>query len=341
MKTKNQAKEKSCRLTVEQLKTIYDKNDFTSYSPEKIFEDSKYCYESLTSAPFFGEETLGVYLKIYEKLGELGYAPAMYELGLLYYNGEWWLEQNFEKSLRYHKKAAELGSTNAMFELYVLYSTGQGVKQNNKLAVEWCIKAAEKDHYRACYNMGAFYATGNGVPKDAALSLKWYKRASEAGNGKASATLGIMYRLGQDVVQDKERAEKYFSLAEEQLFDVEQFLSAFGIERHEKEIEAEKAPKKALKKAKSEREKAEPTLNDYKAFIEKLCKAKKAEELQKIYDAFYENKKNTSAIALIESHEDGTLVENWIALVYNRISDIVGTEAGDLMSEIAEEIFGN
>src|SRR6185437_3726773 len=305
MKTKNQAKEKSCRLTVEQLKTIYDKNDFTSYSPEKIFEDSKYCYESLTSAPFFGEETLGVYLKIYEKLGELGYAPAMYELGLLYYNGEWWLEQNFEKSLRYHKKAAELGSTNAMFELYVLYSTG------------------------------------NGVPKDAALSLKWYKRASEAGNGKASATLGIMYRLGQDVVQDKESAEKYFSLAEEQLFDVEQFLSAFGIERHEKEIEAEKAPKKALKKAKSEREKAEPTLNDYKAFIEKLCKAKKAEELQKIYDAFYENKKNTSAIALIESHEDGTLVENWIALVYNRISDIVGTEAGDLMSEIAEEIFGN
>ncbi|WP_146185848.1 hypothetical protein [Flavobacterium album] len=84
------------RLTPDELKEIYNTNNFDAYPPNVLLYDAKYNFNSLKSAPFFGEETLGLYPKIYEKLAEKGYAPALYELGLLYYNGEWWLEKDYE-----------------------------------------------------------------------------------------------------------------------------------------------------------------------------------------------------------------------------------------------------
>jgi TPR repeat protein len=224
-------KNKTDILSADELKKMYEENDFGSYPPEKIFNDSKYNFNTMKSAPFFGEETLGIYPKIWEKLGEMSYTPALYELGLLYYNGEWWFEKDLKKSVKYHTKAAELGNADAMFELYVLYSTGTGVKKDNKVAIEWCQKAAEKGQPRACSNMAGFYATGNGVPKDMDLSVEWYDRASKAGNGKASATLGVMYKMGAEIPKDNKKAEKYFKIAEEQLFDVQEFLDMFGLER--------------------------------------------------------------------------------------------------------------
>jgi TPR repeat protein len=219
-------------LSADELKKMHDENNFSSYPPEKIFNDSKYDMNALKSAPFFGEETLGIYPKIWEKLGDMGYTPALYELGLLYYNGEWWLKKDLKKALLYHTKAAELGNADAMFELYALYSTGTGVKKDNKVAMDWCKKAADLNQGRACFNMGGFYAVGNGVPKDLDLSVKWYDRASKAGNGKASATLGVMYKMGEEIPKDDAKAEEYFKTAEEQLFDLKGFLKMFGVKRH-------------------------------------------------------------------------------------------------------------
>jgi hypothetical protein len=327
---------KSDILKVEDLQKMYEKGSFAPHSPEKIFNDSKYNYDVMKSVPFFGEETLGIYVKIYDKLGEMGYAPALYELGLLYFNGAWWLKQDLKKSLEYHNKAVALGNTDAMFELYVYYSTGQGgVKQDNKVALKWCKKAAEKDHYRACFNMAAFYATGNGVKQDINESVKWYERASKAGNGKASATLGVMYKMGQEIEGDAVKAEEYFKLAEEQLFDLEEFLAMFGIERYVEETEE---PAKAKKKG-SGKTLPPPTKDDFKILIEKLCQATQPGEVRKIYDTFYENKEKLSAMDMIENDKDVKLIEKWIGLVYDRIGEIVGTEAGAELTEIADELF--
>jgi hypothetical protein len=323
-------------LQAEDLQKMYEKGSFAPHSPEKIFNDSKYNYNVLKSAPFFGEETLGIYIKIYDKLGEMGYAPALYELGLLHFNGEWWLEQDLKKALDYHTKAVALGNTDAMFELYVYHSTGQGgVKQDNKVALEWCKKAAEKGHYRACFNMASFYATGNGVKQDMDESVKWYERASKAGNGKASATLGVMNKMGQEIKADAEKAEEYFKLAEEQLFDLEEFLAMFGIERYEKKNQ------KSAKTTKKDTCKTLPlpTKDDFKTLIEGLCKATKTGEVRKIYDSFYENKEPISAMSIVETDEDVKLIEKWVTLIYDRIADIAGTDAAEELAEVADEIF--
>jgi TPR repeat protein len=198
-------------LTAKELAALYHAGDFSTYTHEKIFNDAKYNFESLKSAPFFGEETLGIYVDIFRKLGDLNYAPALYELGLLYYHGEFWLPENYETSFGYHSRAAELGYADALFELYVYYSTGIHVEVNNEMAMDFCRKAAELGHVRACYNMGAFYATGNGVEKNMDEAVRWYEKASGQGHVKATETLNYMFEHGEGVEEDKEKSAVYMA----------------------------------------------------------------------------------------------------------------------------------
>lgn len=200
----------------DELNEIITNNAFDKYPHETLFRDTKYYFESMKTAPFFGEETLGIYVDMYKKLGEKGYSPALYELGLLYYNGESWLPSDYAISLDYHHQAAELGNADAMFELYVYYSTGIGVEIDNEKAIDWNFKAAKAGNDRACYNLGAFYATGNGVPQDMEEAVNWYNEASQLGNVRATKTLGLMYRYGEGVPQDDAKANAYEELEDKQ-----------------------------------------------------------------------------------------------------------------------------
>lgn len=219
------------RLTPEELKNIFNSKDIGTYSLQKLYDDNKYNFEAMKTAPFFGEETLGIYLQIYEWLGEQGHSDSYYQLGLLYYNGEWWLETDLAKSREFHEKAAALNNADAMFELYVYYSTGQGVDQDDEKAMFWCKKSADNGNSRACYNLGAYYATGKLVETDDETAEKWYIKASGLGHGKASATLGVMYKLGDGVPQNDILSEQFFTKAEEQGFDFYLMLLMNGIKR--------------------------------------------------------------------------------------------------------------
>lgn len=204
------------RIEHDELKAIISNDALDKYPYEQLFTDTKYYFESMKSAPFFGEETLGVYVDIYKKLGEKGYSPALYELGLLYYNGEFWLPSDYLISLDYHQKAAALDNADAMFELYVYYATGIGTEINTEKAIDWNLKAANAGSDRACYNMGTFYATGNGMPQDMDEAVKWYDKASLLGNVRATETLGLMYRYGDGVPQDLAKADAYEELEDKQ-----------------------------------------------------------------------------------------------------------------------------
>ncbi len=204
------------RIDHDELKAILSNNAFDKYPHERLFRDTKYYFESMKSAPFFGEETLGVYVDIYKELGNRGYSTALYELGLLYYNGEFWLPSDYSVSMDYHQQAAALGNADALFELYVYYSTGIGTKIDNNTALEYCKKAADAGQDRACYNLGAFYATGNGVPQDMEESVKWYEKGSVLGNVRSTETLGLMYRYGEGVPKDEAKADAYEKLEKEQ-----------------------------------------------------------------------------------------------------------------------------
>lgn len=204
------------RIDHDELKAIISNDAFSKYTHEQIFRDTKYYFESMKSMPFFGEETLGIYIDIYKELGEKGYSPALYELGLLYYNGESWLSPDYAVSFDYHQKSAALDNADAMFELYVYYATGIGTEIDAETATNWNLKAANAGSDRACYNMGTFYATGNNMPQDMEKAITWYDKASQLGNVRATETLGLMYRYGEGVPQDEAKAEVYEKLEDEQ-----------------------------------------------------------------------------------------------------------------------------
>jgi TPR repeat protein len=142
------------------------------------------------------------------------------------------LPEDPAESVRLHREAARRGSRSAMFEMYVLLSTGTGVARDDAEALQYCRQAAELGHPRAAYNMGAFHATGLDelVVKDLGAAAMWYERASGLGNGRASAMLGYMYLVGDGVAMDEHKANEWFGVADEQGFDVTEFLESLGIE---------------------------------------------------------------------------------------------------------------
>lgn len=216
-------------ISPNELKQLFDSNALLTHDAKHVFESARYAFRSLKNAPFFGEETLGIYIRIFDLLAANGYMEAAYELGLIYFNSEWWMPADHVKSFEYHSGAAESGHTGSMLELYIYYSKGIGTFVDNDKAFFWCKKAAELEHPRACYNMGTFYARGEGVEKNINSALQWYRKASDLGNGYASAVLGLMHKHGLDVPVNVRKGEVYFELSLEQGFDLKTFLATYGL----------------------------------------------------------------------------------------------------------------
>ena len=111
------------------------------------------------------------------------------------------------------KRATNEGNAEAMFNLGLLYANGQGVTQDYVRAREWYEKAAEKGFPRAMFNLGLLYANGEGVTQDYAKAREWYEKAADKGNAIAMVNLGLIYAHGQGVTQDYTKAREWYEKA--------------------------------------------------------------------------------------------------------------------------------
>lgn len=110
-------------------------------------------------------------------------------------------------------KAAEQGHAKAQFNLGLKYFTGQGFLQDNKQALVWFSKAAEQGDAEAQYYLGLMYDHGQGVLQDDKQAFAWYQKAAEQGHTDAQCNLGVMYAKGQGVPQDDVNAYAWSSIA--------------------------------------------------------------------------------------------------------------------------------
>jgi len=85
---------------------------------------------------------------LYEKAVAQGDPDAMYDLALLYHQGQG-VVQSFKKAAELFTMAAEQGEVDAMTNLGVMYIQGQGVDQSNELARKWWTKAANEEEENA------------------------------------------------------------------------------------------------------------------------------------------------------------------------------------------------
>jgi len=164
---------------------------------------------------FEGDYELGVFqlnrgefkaaIAEFEPLLKQQYAPAQYQMGLVYLNG-WGVIKNKEKALEFIKQSAEQSYPEALFNLSTIYTDGELVEQDLKMAFTLMKKAADKSLPSAQFNLGVMYANGQGAPKDARRAAHWYELAAKQNFPLAQFNLALMYYEGIGVKQSHEKS---------------------------------------------------------------------------------------------------------------------------------------
>lgn len=108
-------------------------------------------------------------------------------------------------------QAADEGYAPAQYNLGLMYDVGQGVVRDYQQSVFWYTKAAENGFVEAQFNLGGMYFAGQGTLRDYKKAFYWYTKAAEQGHLKAQFVLGLANSAGQEMPQDYRQAFYWFS----------------------------------------------------------------------------------------------------------------------------------
>jgi TPR repeat protein len=156
-------------------------------------------------------------VRLYRVAADLGNAPAMSNLGVMYGKGEGGLRQNDTEAVRWFRAAVELGDARAMSNLGNMYADGYGVRENDAEAVRLWRAAADLGDAAAICNLGIMYEWGQGgLPQDDAQAVRLYRAAADKGDANAMLLLGARYDDGRGVSQDLAKAVRLYRAAADQ-----------------------------------------------------------------------------------------------------------------------------
>jgi TPR repeat protein len=120
-----------------------------------------------------------------------------YERGLSAYN-----RADYQTALREWDTLAQFGDSKAQFGLGLMHSFGQGVPENNILAMDWYRRSSERGHPGAQLFVGRGLENGNGTEQNIEAAFVWYLRAAEQGENRAQNNLARLYETGRGITQD-------------------------------------------------------------------------------------------------------------------------------------------
>lgn len=111
-------------------------------------------------------------------------AEELFEKGMEMYKSE-----RYFAAAKYWTEAAKYGNVSAMYNMGILYLNGQGVSQNGGEAFDYFIKAADEGDNDAVYQIGRCFELGIGVAKDLSKACEVYEVAVDEGHEKAKGRL--------------------------------------------------------------------------------------------------------------------------------------------------------
>ena len=117
---------------------------------------------------------------------------------------------NTELRMVYEKPNAQ-----ALYELAMKHIYGDGVPEDNELAVKLLTQAHDMGHVEATYNLGICYHYGYGTAVDLAKAYDLYLESANGGYGKGMELVGRFYNRGIYVEQDRKQAEYWLQKAME------------------------------------------------------------------------------------------------------------------------------
>lgn len=135
------------------------------------------------------------------------------------------------------KPLADAGNAPAQMHIGLLYYLGQGVPENERVAVDWLTKSAGQGNLDAMYHLGNVYVFGNDAAKFTAEpdveAAKWYFEAGRAGHRDAQYALGLLFLAGKGVVQSRELAVEWIRKAAERGHpEAQGFIQGLGRQNH-------------------------------------------------------------------------------------------------------------
>lgn len=124
--------------------------------------------------------------KLFEKLANVGYAPAQYKLGAHYEKGSG-IGRDLAQAKLWYGRAAEQGHARAMHNLGVIYAENPaaGGKPDFASAASWFRQGAEHGVRDSQYNIAVLYARGMGLTQDLVQSYAWFAAAAAQGDEDA------------------------------------------------------------------------------------------------------------------------------------------------------------
>lgn len=125
--------------------------------------------------------------------------------------------KNFAQAAEWLLPLANQGDTDAQYRLGLLAYHGQGMQEDEVMAVYWWKKAAQHGHAESMYQLANAYLFGAQAGKfvadpdrEAAL---WYFQSASAGHLDAQYHLGLLFLAGKGVVESRKEAARWFRMA--------------------------------------------------------------------------------------------------------------------------------
>ena len=192
-----------------QARHWYAKADEFGYIP------ATYALGAADEAQYGGEGTLTSALKHLLKAGTAGYAPAQYELGVIYYSGGDGVPQDKDRAGAWLVLAAKQGHADALYACGRMYDLGEGgASVDPGRALIYYKEAAEKGQPDAEEAIGKSFYLGQGVDKHLPTARYWFDKAAMAGQPDAMFELAVMLANGEGGPADPVKAYAWMRLAQ-------------------------------------------------------------------------------------------------------------------------------
>ena len=139
--------------------------------------------------------------KIIQNLAEKQLHPdSICAYGTCLNDGRAGIEPNPKAAVSWWKNASDqYDHIQSTYEMGVALYTGEGVAENEQLAVEYFRKAAESGHTGASYMLGDCLLDGVGVERDRGEALEWLVTAAELGHrGARSRVLAVLEKKDRE-----------------------------------------------------------------------------------------------------------------------------------------------
>lgn len=190
------------------------------YVDQKIDEQFQKAGEALARGDYVGA------VKIWLPLANANFAPAQYNIGLMYDRGTG-LPQDDRQALYWVHKSADQKFPQAQFLLGLMYVLGKAGEKDDARAFQLISDAAREGVPRAQHMLGNMYLYGHLTPQNLTLGAEWIAKAANQGLDAAQHDLGQIYFTGNGVRQNYETAFKWESQAAQQKFALAEYQLAY------------------------------------------------------------------------------------------------------------------